>query len=204
MFGWMLIPVRSATSRLVRYSSFVLIPEFVELPASGGVGFGASVTQAGIFLLPRLPHDLGKGGFARAPSCITWAVSRAGNFAIRSRPIRLETGSSSPSCTVPSQIGSATSSPPANSPSVRRAATTCSSGPRASRQHRHSPPFAPVAQDDALTWLKDFVRGHRERQSPRKPAGSNRSGTLNIVANRSADPNTPTIQSRYFSAYAGF
>ena len=34
------------------YSSFVLIPEFVELPASGGVGFGASVTQAGIFLLP--------------------------------------------------------------------------------------------------------------------------------------------------------
>jgi EmrB/QacA subfamily drug resistance transporter len=34
------------------YSSFVLIPEFVELPASGGVGFGSSVTQAGIFLLP--------------------------------------------------------------------------------------------------------------------------------------------------------
>jgi len=34
------------------YSSFILIPEFVELPASGGVGFGSSVTQAGIFLLP--------------------------------------------------------------------------------------------------------------------------------------------------------
>jgi EmrB/QacA subfamily drug resistance transporter len=34
------------------YSSFVLIPEFVELPAAGGVGFGASVTQAGVFLLP--------------------------------------------------------------------------------------------------------------------------------------------------------
>jgi EmrB/QacA subfamily drug resistance transporter len=34
------------------YSSFVLIPEFVELPAGGGVGFGASVTEAGIFLLP--------------------------------------------------------------------------------------------------------------------------------------------------------
>jgi MFS family permease len=34
------------------YSSFVLIPEFVELPVSGGVGFGASVTQAGVFLLP--------------------------------------------------------------------------------------------------------------------------------------------------------
>jgi EmrB/QacA subfamily drug resistance transporter len=34
------------------YSSFVLIPEFVELPASGGVGFGSSVTEAGVFLLP--------------------------------------------------------------------------------------------------------------------------------------------------------
>jgi EmrB/QacA subfamily drug resistance transporter len=34
------------------YSSFVLIPEFVELPAPDGVGFGASVTEAGLFLLP--------------------------------------------------------------------------------------------------------------------------------------------------------
>jgi EmrB/QacA subfamily drug resistance transporter len=34
------------------YSSFVLIPEFVELPVSGGVGYGSSVTQAGVFLLP--------------------------------------------------------------------------------------------------------------------------------------------------------
>src|SRR5262249_60100154 len=34
------------------YSSFVLIPQFVELPASGGVGFGSSVTEAGLFLLP--------------------------------------------------------------------------------------------------------------------------------------------------------
>jgi EmrB/QacA subfamily drug resistance transporter len=34
------------------YSSFVLIPEFVELPKAGGVGFGSSVTEAGIFLLP--------------------------------------------------------------------------------------------------------------------------------------------------------
>jgi len=33
------------------YSSFILIPEFVELPSSGA-GFSASVTQAGIFLLP--------------------------------------------------------------------------------------------------------------------------------------------------------
>jgi EmrB/QacA subfamily drug resistance transporter len=34
------------------YSSFILIPEFVELPSSGGVGFGASVTEGGLFLLP--------------------------------------------------------------------------------------------------------------------------------------------------------
>jgi EmrB/QacA subfamily drug resistance transporter len=34
------------------YSSFVLIPLFVETPASAGYGFDASVTQAGLFLLP--------------------------------------------------------------------------------------------------------------------------------------------------------
>jgi EmrB/QacA subfamily drug resistance transporter len=34
------------------YSSFILIPEFVEEPASSGYGFGASVTGAGLFLLP--------------------------------------------------------------------------------------------------------------------------------------------------------
>jgi EmrB/QacA subfamily drug resistance transporter len=34
------------------FASFVLVPEFVELPASDGFGFGASVTQAGLFLLP--------------------------------------------------------------------------------------------------------------------------------------------------------
>src|SRR3954447_4214987 len=34
------------------YSSFVLIPEFVEMPASTGFGFGASVTAAGLFMLP--------------------------------------------------------------------------------------------------------------------------------------------------------
>jgi EmrB/QacA subfamily drug resistance transporter len=33
------------------YSIFVLIPEYVELPARG-IGFGASVTQAGVYLLP--------------------------------------------------------------------------------------------------------------------------------------------------------
>ncbi len=33
-------------------STFVLVPEFVELPKSTGFGFGASVTQAGLFLVP--------------------------------------------------------------------------------------------------------------------------------------------------------
>lgn len=34
------------------YSSFILIPQFVEMPSSAGFGFAASVTQAGLFLLP--------------------------------------------------------------------------------------------------------------------------------------------------------
>ncbi|HWI72910.1 MAG TPA: MFS transporter [Baekduia sp.] len=34
------------------YSSFVLIPQFTETAPSAGYGFGASVTQAGLFLLP--------------------------------------------------------------------------------------------------------------------------------------------------------
>jgi EmrB/QacA subfamily drug resistance transporter len=34
------------------YSSFILIPELVQEPAGTGYGFGASVTSAGLFLLP--------------------------------------------------------------------------------------------------------------------------------------------------------
>ena len=34
------------------FASFVLVPQFVELPESTGFGFGASVTQAGLFLVP--------------------------------------------------------------------------------------------------------------------------------------------------------
>jgi len=34
------------------YSSFVLVPEFVELPTSTAFGFGASVTKAGLFVVP--------------------------------------------------------------------------------------------------------------------------------------------------------
>jgi MFS family permease len=34
------------------YSAFVLIPQFVQVPDSTGYGYGASVTQAGLFLVP--------------------------------------------------------------------------------------------------------------------------------------------------------
>jgi EmrB/QacA subfamily drug resistance transporter len=34
------------------YSAFILLPEFVQEPASTGYGFGASVTVAGLYLLP--------------------------------------------------------------------------------------------------------------------------------------------------------
>jgi EmrB/QacA subfamily drug resistance transporter len=34
------------------YSSFILIPQFVEMPRAAGYGFAASVTEAGLFLLP--------------------------------------------------------------------------------------------------------------------------------------------------------
>jgi EmrB/QacA subfamily drug resistance transporter len=34
------------------YNAFVLIPQFVEAPRETGYGFGASITQAGLFLLP--------------------------------------------------------------------------------------------------------------------------------------------------------
>ena len=35
------------------YSSFMLIPQYVQEPTSTGYGFGASVTQAGLFLCRR-------------------------------------------------------------------------------------------------------------------------------------------------------
>jgi MFS family permease len=34
------------------FSSMVLIPQFVETPSANGYGFGSSVTQAGLFLIP--------------------------------------------------------------------------------------------------------------------------------------------------------
>ncbi len=34
------------------YSSFVLVPQYVQMPAATGYGFGASATEAGLFLFP--------------------------------------------------------------------------------------------------------------------------------------------------------
>lgn len=34
------------------FASYVLVPQFVEIPASTGYGFGSTVTEAGLFLLP--------------------------------------------------------------------------------------------------------------------------------------------------------
>jgi EmrB/QacA subfamily drug resistance transporter len=34
------------------YSSFILLPQYVETPTKAGYGFGASVTQAGLFMVP--------------------------------------------------------------------------------------------------------------------------------------------------------
>ena len=34
------------------YASFILLPQFVETPSRAGYGFGASVTQAGLFMVP--------------------------------------------------------------------------------------------------------------------------------------------------------
>jgi MFS family permease len=34
------------------FGSFLLVPKFVEMPAAAGFGFGASVTEAGLYLLP--------------------------------------------------------------------------------------------------------------------------------------------------------
>ena len=34
------------------FASFILVPQFVELPESTGFGFGATITQAGLFMLP--------------------------------------------------------------------------------------------------------------------------------------------------------
>jgi EmrB/QacA subfamily drug resistance transporter len=71
------------------FSSFVLVPQFVELPESTGFGFGASVTEAGIFLVPATLGMLVAGPVSgrlsttvgsRVPLLIGSLVSAAGFF----------------------------------------------------------------------------------------------------------------------------
>ena len=46
------------------FGSFVLIPQFVQTPSSAGYGFGATVTESGLFLLPSALLMLFAGPFS--------------------------------------------------------------------------------------------------------------------------------------------
>jgi MFS family permease len=46
------------------FGSFILIPQFVQVPERAGFGFGASVTEAGLFLLPSAAVMLVAGPFS--------------------------------------------------------------------------------------------------------------------------------------------
>jgi EmrB/QacA subfamily drug resistance transporter len=46
------------------FASFILVPQFVELPTSTGFGFGASVTEAGLYMVPATLGMLLAGPFA--------------------------------------------------------------------------------------------------------------------------------------------
>jgi EmrB/QacA subfamily drug resistance transporter len=46
------------------FGSFLLVPQLVQMPEAAGFGFGASVTQAGLFLLPSAAVMLFAGPFA--------------------------------------------------------------------------------------------------------------------------------------------
>ncbi len=46
------------------YSSFILVPQLVQAPESTGYGFGATVTQAGLYMLPSAALMLVSGAFA--------------------------------------------------------------------------------------------------------------------------------------------
>jgi EmrB/QacA subfamily drug resistance transporter len=46
------------------YSSFILVPQLVQAPESTGYGFGATVTQAGLYMLPSALLMLVAGAFA--------------------------------------------------------------------------------------------------------------------------------------------
>ena len=71
------------------YSSFILLPQFVETPQRAGFGFGASVTQAGLFLVPTTVTLLVVGSqtgrleklFGSKPPLIAGAVLALASFA---------------------------------------------------------------------------------------------------------------------------
>ena len=72
------------------YSSFILIPDFVETPERVGYGFGASVTAAGLFLLPATVAMLVFGAqtgrlekrFGSKPPLLAGALLAAGAYAL--------------------------------------------------------------------------------------------------------------------------
>jgi EmrB/QacA subfamily drug resistance transporter len=72
------------------YSSFILIPDFVETPERVGYGFGASVTEAGLFLLPTTVAMLIFGAqtgrlerrFGSKPPLLAGALFASGAFAL--------------------------------------------------------------------------------------------------------------------------
>ncbi len=55
------------------FGSFLLVPQLVQMPTAAGFGFGASVTQAGLFLLPSSAVMLFAGPFA------SWLGGRFGS-----------------------------------------------------------------------------------------------------------------------------
>jgi MFS family permease len=93
------------------YASFILVPEYVETPAGRGYGFGASVTAAGLFLVPstiamlvfgaqtgRLEKRFGSkppllaGGVATACSYVLLAAARGQRWEVYVASALLGTG----------------------------------------------------------------------------------------------------------------
>jgi MFS family permease len=72
------------------YASFILLPEYVETPSRAGYGFGASVTGAGLFLLPLTVAMLLTGAqtgrlerrFGSKPPLLAGALAASCSFAM--------------------------------------------------------------------------------------------------------------------------
>jgi EmrB/QacA subfamily drug resistance transporter len=72
------------------YSSFILIPDFVETPSRIGYGFGASVTGAGLFLVPATIAMLAFGAqtgrlerrFGSKPPLLAGALAASGAYTL--------------------------------------------------------------------------------------------------------------------------